>query len=289
MKIIITGLTSYIGNALKNYLSLKTEHDVKIISLRENLNNYNFSDCDVIFHAAGIAHDNAKKIRGSQKNLYYAINTDLTEKLALKAKSEHVKQFIFMSSAIIYGKSSPIGKNKIITRETLPSPESDYAESKLQAEKKLLALEDLSSFKICIIRSPMVYGKNSKSNYKLLSRLARITPVFPKINNVRSMIYIENLTEFIRLMIDNNERGIFFPQNSEWISTPEIIQTIAQVHGRKIILLPAMEVPLKILSLFTPLINKAFGSLAYEKSLSAYKFNYQLFNFHDSITKSEEP
>ena len=287
MRIIITGLTSYVGNALKNYLSSWPNFEIKIISLRENLNALNFKGCDVIFHAAGIAHDNAKKIQGAQNNLYYEINTGLTFKTALKAKSEGVRQFIFMSSAIVYGNSAPIGENKIITSTTQPEPQSDYAESKLQAENKLLALEN-ENFKICIVRAPMIYGKNSKGNYKLLSRLAKSTPIFPKINNTRSMIYIKNLCEFIRLMIINNERGIFLPQNSEYVCTSNLVKEIAKAHGRKIFLIPGFKTLLKILARFTPLINKAFGNLAYDKNLSAYKSDYNIFSFEESIKDSEE-
>ncbi len=287
MRIIITGLTSYIGNALKNYLSAWPEFEIKCVSLREDLSALDFKGYDVIFHAAGIAHDNAKKIAGDKNNLYYEINTDLTFKTALKAKNEGVKQFIFMSSAIIYGNSAPIGENKIITTNTQPAPQSDYAESKLQAENKLLTLQNDDSFKICIIRAPMVYGQNSKGNYKLLSRLAKLTPLFPKINNSRSMIYIKNLCEFVHLMILNNEQGIFWPQNSDYVCTANLVQAIAKTHNRKIFLIPGFKFILKILARFTPLINKAFGSLAYDKNLSEYKFNYNLVNFEDSIKESE--
>ena len=56
----------------------------------------------------------------------------------------------------------------------------------------------------------MIYGKGSKGNYPELSKLAQKLPLFPNIKNERSVLYIENLASFVKLMIDNNENGTFF-------------------------------------------------------------------------------
>ena len=65
-------------------------------------------------------------------------------------------------------------------------------------------------------------------------KLAQKLPVFPDIDNQRSMLHIDNLCEFIRLMIDNEESGLFFPQNREYVKTSEMVKLIAEVHGKKI-------------------------------------------------------
>ena len=109
-----------------------------------------------------------------------------------------------MSSIIVYG-----SKNPLITKSTVPQPDNFYGDSKLKAEKELLLLND-DKFKVVILRPPMIYGKNSKGNYPLLAKIARKSPFFPNIKNQRSMLYIDNLCEFIRLIIDNAEAGIFF-------------------------------------------------------------------------------
>ena len=285
MNILITGKNSYTGTNLANLL-LTHGHKINSLSLHDsNWENENFSGFDSIFHAAGIAHDDAKKINDSSKDLYFEINSNLAYNTALKAKREGVKQFIYMSSAIIYGESAPIGQEKFITRDTTPNPASFY-ESKLLAENLLTPLND-ENFKICILRCPMIYGKSCKGNYPVLAKLAQKLPVFPKINNTRSMLYIKNFAEFVRLIIENQERGIFWPQNNEYSNTSELVKLIAHSHGKKILLLSGFQCALKILAKKIKLVNKAFGSLAYSQDLSVYKQNYRLYSLAQSINETE--
>ena len=133
----------------------------------------------------------------------------------------------------------------------------------------------------------MIYGKNCRGNYPVLSKIARRLPFFPKIKNTRSMLYVKNFAEFVRLMIENNERGIFWPQNGEYSDTSEIVRMIAESHRKKIILLPNCEVLLRGLANFSGLVNKAFGSLTYDMSLSEYRTNYRLYSLKDSIIMTE--
>ena len=191
-----------------------------------------------------------------------------------------------MSSAIVYGNSAPIGKTKIITADTPVSPANCYGDSKVQAEKRLKLLED-ENFKVVILRSPMIYGKGSKGNYSLLAKLALKLPFFPRVQNERSMLYIENLCEFVRLMIENEESGTFFPQNSEYSNTSELVEMIAAAHGKKIKLIGGFTRLLKIMSCFTGLVNKAFGNLTYERSISDYKENYRVAELGDSVKRTE--
>ena len=285
MRVLITGKNSYTGTNLANYLA--GTHKIKTISLRgESWQNESFTKFDTIFHVAGIAHDSAEKISDSQRYLYDEINTTLAYNTAIKAKHDGVKQFIYMSSIIIYGESAPIGREKIITRETQPNPSSYYGESKLNGENLLNTLDD-ENFRVCILRCPMIYGKNCRGNYPVLARLAKKLPFFPKINNARSMLYIKNFVEFVRLIIENQERGIFFPQNSEYSNTSELVKLIAKTHGKKILLLPLCKWPLRFLAHGSRLVNKAFGSLAYSQDLSEYKNNYRLYTLEQSINETE--
>ena len=173
------------------------------------------------------------------------------------------------------------------SRDTIPAPADFYGDSKLQAEKRILPLGD-DAFRIVILRPPMIYGKNSKGNYPILSKIAQRVPIFPRVDNCRSMLYIKNLVEFVRLMIQNDESGIFFPQNAEYSNTSELVKVIAETHGKKIALISGTAWALKLLSYTTGLVNKAFGSLAYDMSMSDYKENYRLYSLQESIRLTEE-
>ena len=287
-RILITGAGSYIGTSFEKYMAQWPEkYQVDTLDMiGDGWKSYDFIGYDTVYHVAGIAHSDNGKISKEKAKLYYEVNTKLTVRTAMKAKKSGVKQFIFMSSAIVYGDSAPIGKKKMITKVTPVCPANCYGDSKVRAEKGLRRLED-DSFKVVILRPPMIYGKGSKGNYPLMSKLAQKMPVFPYVDNCRSMLYIENLMEFVRLMIENEERGTFWPQNAEYSNTSELVRMIAATHGKKTLMLKGCTLPLKIVGLATGLVNKAFGSLAYEQSLSKYKEEYRKTSLPDSIKETE--
>ena len=287
-RVLVTGVNSYIGNAFRSYMEQYPEEAVVDgISVRNDAwKTLDFSGYDCIFDVAGIAHADTGHVSEEVKKRYYAVNCDLTVALAQKAKEEGVRQFIFMSSAIVYGDSAPIGFQRMITRDTPPAPADFYGDSKLQAEKGILPLVD-DHFKIAVLRPPMIYGKGSKGNYPVLSKMAQKLPAFPKVENCRSMLYIGNLVEFVRLVIKNEESGFFFPQNGQYSNTSQLVQMIAEAHGKHIILVGGCTVPLRLLSQATGLVNKAFGSLAYDMSMSEYKENYRRFSLEESIRFTE--
>lgn len=287
-KILITGANSYIGTSFEKYMKKWPEkYLVDTVDMIDgSWRTKDFSDYDCVYHVAGIAHSDTGRVSEEGKALYYQVNTDLTIETAGKAKQDGVKQFIFMSSAIVYGESAPIGKAKVITRDTPVEPANFYGDSKVQAEKGILPLND-ESFHVVILRPPMIYGQGSKGNYPVLSKLAQKLPVFPAVSNQRSMLYIGNLMEFVRLAIENNEQGIFWPQNETYANTTELVKLIAGVHGKKVLLIPGLGWALKLLSHVSGLVNKAFGSLCYERSLSEYRQKYCLFSLEESIAETE--
>lgn len=289
-RVLITGANSYIGTSVENYILTNYSQecqfdtiDMKDGSWREK----DFASYDVVFHVAGIAHSDSGKISEEKEKLYRSINTDLTVETAKKAKADGVKQFIFMSSAIVYGESGNVGKKKEITSQSKTSPANCYGDSKLQAENGLLQLDD-DSFKVCILRPPMIYGEGCKGNYQLLRKFALKFRIFPYVKNERSMLYIKNLCEFVRLMISNGESGIFFPQNAEYTNTSEMVKYIAQAHGRKVFLIKGFGWMIKILGLFTNMAKKAFGNLTYEKELGEYRDDYVKYSLQESIRETEK-
>lgn len=289
-KILITGKGSYIGTSFEKYLNdnYPDEYEVDTLDMLDPAwIEISFSEYDSIFHVAGIAHSDSGKISEEKAKLYYSVNTELTAEVAKKAKLDGARQIIFMSSAIVYGESAPIGKEKLITVDTAPAPLNAYGDSKLQAEKRILPLSD-EKFRVAVLRPPMIYGKGSRGNYPILAKLARRLPFFPRVKNSRSMLYVEHLCEFVRLAVENSEDGIFHPQNREYSNTSELVGMIAASHGKKIALLRGFGPILKLFSLFTGLVNKAFGSLAIDTALSEYKTEYRRFTLEETINRTEK-
>lgn len=280
-KILITGANSYIGTSFERWMKQYAGYKIDTVDTMDGKwKKADFTKYDTVFHVAGLAHSDPKP---EMRDLYYKINTDLAVETAEYAKEHGVKQFIFMSSIIVYGSN-----NNYIDKDTVPTPKNFYGDSKLQADIRLHKLQS-GSFNVVSIRPPMIYGKGSKGNYPRLSALAKKTPVFPSVKNQRSMLHIDNLCEFIRLMIDNNEHGIFYPQNREYVSTAELVKTIAELKGKKVIMLPWFDPLLKALSKKMTTFNKLFGDLVYDKNMSAYNdWSYCVNDFEESIRKTEE-
>ena len=289
-RILITGANSYIGTSFEKYIkeNYPGQYEIDTVDMIDgSWREKSFSGYDSVFHVAGIAHSDSGKISPEKEKLYYAVNTDLTVETAKKAKADGAGQFIFMSSAIVYGDSAPIGKDKLITKDTPVSPANCYGDSKVQAENGIRPLND-ETFKVVILRPPMIYGKGSKGNYPLLSKIAQKTPVFPYVENERSMLYIENLCEFVRLMIENGEAGTFWPQNEEYSNTSEQVKMIAEAHGKRVWMVRGFGWALKLLSHMTPVVNKAFGSLRYDMGMSGYSSKYAHYTLIESIKRTED-
>lgn len=283
-KVLITGKNSYIGIHVRDELLkypdayVVEELDVKDSSWK----NFDFSKFDVVFHVAGLAHSTPDE---SQRNHYYRVNTDLAYDVAKTAKLQGVKQFIFMSSIIVYG-SGTVGEPRIIDASTELNPDNFYGDSKKQAEIKLNTLR-CDHFKIAIVRPPMVYGKNSKGNYPLLSKFAKKTFIFPTIQNQRSMLYLGNLVEFIKCAIDYDCDGVYLPQNNEYVSTVKLVQTISSAVNHKILFVGIFNPFIKFFK-NKSVVNKVFGNLIIDRSLSTYDFDYNKYNFEESIRLTEE-
>lgn len=283
-KILITGQNSYIGNKFEEWVSQwPDDYQITKISVRnDDWKNQNWSMYDVVLNVAGIAHNSSD---ATLEELYYQVNRDLTVELAGKAKTDEVKQFIHLSSMIVYGASKTV--NGMITNDTKPVPANFYGDSKLQGELGIMPLAD-DIFKIVIIRPPMIYGKGSKGNYPLLSKLAQKTPLFPDFKNQRSMLHIDNLNEFIRLLIENEDSGIYHPQNEEYVVTSDLVRAIALVHHHNIHFTKVANPIIRRLKKKISLLEKVFGNQLYDNDISKYKYGkYQIRNFLESINITE--
>lgn len=297
-RVLVTGAGSYIGTAVRKWLSAFGGHyEVEELNMHGDLwKDYDFSKYDTIFHVAGIAHADTGGVSKEQKQLYYEVNRDLAVQTAKKAKASGVKQFIYMSSMIIYGESiRPFQGRFRITAMTRPQPANFYGNSKWQGDRGVRELET-PDFKVCVLRPPMIYGTGSKGNYRMLAKLAVKAPVFPLVYNERSVLHIDHLCEFVRLMIENEEAGVFFPQDAAYADTCSLVALVAKAHGKKIrlwkTLAPGVRLASKVPGRIGRLADKAFGSFSYEMSLSEYpKGDYRLHNLEQSIfvTENESP
>lgn len=268
-RILITGSNSYIGTNVERYLSQYSDsYFVQTVNVKNNQwKNMDFSSIDVILHVAGIAHVKESKINA---HLYYDVNEKLAIDIAEKAKSEGVKQFIVLSTMSVYGLN--VGH---ITKKTIPSPINNYGKSKYNADIKLGKMR-CNTFKVAILRPPMVYGKGCKGNYQILRKFALGSPVFPDYRNKRSMIYIGNLIFFIKQLIDNEDEGLFFPQDSEYVCTTEMVKQIAKFNEKKIKTSTFFNFFIYILLKFNlSIFEKVFGDLTYEKVDLVQKYSFK--------------
>lgn len=279
MNILITGAGSYVGTSVERWIKNHSNHRVDTLDmLKDTWRNTDFSQYDVVYHVAGIAHVNAK---ANMEALYYKVNRDLTIEVAQIAKKAGVKQFIFMSSMIVFHESRSL-KPEMIKSDTLPCPNGFYGDSKLQAEKGLHELES-DTFKVCILRPPMIYGPNSKGNFPRLIKLAAKTPVFPNFHNQRSMLYIDNLAEFVLQAVNRQLAGTFYPQNCELSDTVEIIRYFAKAQHHHVYFAKWLNPFVRIASHFLQPINKMFGTYYYAPEMSQMPFEYQLVSFEESL------
>ena len=284
MNILITGAGSYVGTQVENWLKKDGQFRVDAVdTFGENWKKADYTQYEVVYHVAGIAHVNADP---KMEPLYYQVNRDLTIEIARHAKAAGVKLFIFMSSMIVFHESQSL-KPEVLTKDTPPNPNGFYGDSKLQAELGLKELE-CETFKVCILRPPMIYGPNSKGNFPRLAKLAVKTPLFPAYHNKRSMLFIDNLSEFVKQAILRQLSGTFYPQNRELADTVEIIRFFAKEAGHKIWITRLLNPFVWLGSFVLQPINKMFATYYYDPSMSQMDFDYQLVSFEESLQRVAE-
>lgn len=288
-RVLITGANSYIGVSTERYLARWPEaYQVDTVDMVDgSWRERSFRGYDVVLHVAGLVHQPRTKDDPTEAERYDRINHLLAVETAEKAKAEGVKQFLFLSSASVYGINAPVGKVITITRNTPLNPTDNYGISKKNAEEGLRKLQ-AAGFQVAIVRPPMIYGKGCKGNYQTMAKLAKKLPVFPWVDNRRSMLYVDNLAEFLRLLIDDEADGTFCPQNNEYVNTSEMVNLIAHANGRNILLIHGFTWALKLLRPLTGIVDKAFGSLCYDYELSCYNKDYCVKNLQESIMETEK-
>jgi NAD-binding protein len=279
-KVLITGANSFVGTSVENWLLRDLERYCvdTIDTIDDKWKDADFSKYDVVFHVAGIAHVDPKP---SLAPLYYKVNRDLTVEIAKQAKACGVKQFIFMSSMIVYHASKSL-KGTIIDEKTKPAPNDFYGDSKLQAENGLKELAS-DDFVVTILRPCMIYGSNGKGNFQRLAALALKTPLFPAWHNKRSMLYIDNLCEFVRQAIDRRLSGTFCLQNREYADTVEIVRYFAEKADHRVLFSRMFNPFVWMGSFVLKPLCKMFANQYYTQEATSFGFDYQIVSFEDSL------
>lgn len=285
MKVLITGKNSYIGTHVRDFL-MEYGHIVdELDTLTEEWKTYDYSSFDAIVHVAAIVHENAKK---SSEELFRAVNTELPYNIARLAKKAGVKQFVFMSTMAVYGCEKKLPKGNVIDENTPLNPKTLYGRSKLEAEKLLMALQD-ESFHVAIIRPPNVYGKDCPGNYmNAFKKIALKIPVFPDAfrESRQSMLYIDNLSYLINLLLETINNGIYHPQDDQIPNTCELIKTISSCLEIKRNFSCVFGLFVRIIC-FIPIIKKVYGGVSYSNKISSFFDNrFQVVSFVDGIKKT---
>lgn len=285
-KVMLFGIGGYIGSKFIEYIknNYPNWHIDTISSMNMEWTTADFTGYDAIYNVSGLAHANAR--HGSEE-LYYQVNGQLPIDVALKAKTEGVPLFVHMSSQIVYGDMSGIGEEKMITLDTIPSESTIYGKSKMMAERGLQELIN-DNFQVAIMRPPLIYSEFARDNFPRLVNFAKKMPLFPKIENKQSMVYVDNLCELVRLIIENNKGGIYYPQQECYIKTSKIVADIAEAVGNKMWQTSIFNPALRLLSRIPQLgfINKAFGSIAYDMNMSNhFDGKYRVVSYEESIRR----
>lgn len=283
MKVLIVGKDSYIGNHIDEWLKKHKHKVTQLDVLNDSWREYDYSSFDSIIHVAGIVH----RPNCQDWELYKKVNADMPVAIANIAKTQGVRQYIFLSSMGIYGKKKELHSN-IIDIDTIPSPNSMYGRSKLMAEEGLKKLQD-KNFNVVCIRPPSVYGKGCKGGY--ISGFASIVRKIPFIpiayeNVKQSFLYVENLAELVRILLERRWSGTFCPQDDKAVSANELLKAIANGMGVKKHGSRVLGYCVHLLS-FLSIVKKAYGGIEYSKSLSTFNsINYVVVPFEEGMRRA---
>ena len=282
MNVLIIGKDSYIGNHIDEWLSKAGWHITQLDVLTDEWKNYDYSTFNAIVHVAGIVHRPDCK----DWDLYRRVNTEMPIAIAKMAKNAGVRQYVYFSTQGVYPVGKELQPNIIDENCELGSP-SMYGKSKLMAEEGLSELQD-ASFNVSFVRPPSVFGKGCKGNY--ISRfvsVARLLPVIPyAYNEVRQdFIYIDNLSELVRLIIVKDLHGPFCPHDGV-VSANELLETICKGIGKKYRSSKFLGWFVPYFK-FLPIVKKAYGGMEYSKSLAEITgIDYVVVPFEEGMRRT---
>ena len=264
MNILIIGKNSYIGNHIDEWLTNKGHKVAQLDVLTEDWRDFDYRPFDAIVHVAGIVHRPDCQDWG----LYKSVNADMPITIATAAKAQGVRQYVYFSTMGVYDAGKKL-TSSVVDENTPLRSTSMYGKSKLMAEEGLVKLQD-NEFVVAVVRPPSVYGKGCKGGYITgFTRIARELPVIPRAyeDARQSFIYIDNLSECVRIIIENGLSGAFCPQDDEIPNANRLLEVICSGIGKKYHSSRVLGYCLELFS-FIPLVKKAYGGIEYSRHLS---------------------
>ena len=204
--------------------------------------------CDALVHLAARTH------RGEDATMrddFFRINVEGTRGLVDAALAAGVRRVVFVSSAKVYGESSPPdaqGRPHAFTATDVPRPAGPYGASKLAAEELLRGRCETAQAALTILRPPLVYGPGNKANLLALMRaIERGVPLpLGSIRNARSLVFVDHLAELIVAALAQAAGTRLYPVADVELSTPALIEALAAGLRKPARLLPC---PVALLSL----------------------------------------
>lgn len=226
---IITGATGFIGQNLQAFFR-ETEISTHDFSLWDADWKEKFPQTgDALIHLAGKAHDTKNTADPEE---YFQVNTELTQHVFDRFLQSEIRDFIFFSSV----KAVADSVEGVLTEETVPNPQTPYGQSKLQAEKYLMAQPLPEGKRLIILRPCMIHGPGNKGNLNLLYKVVKKGIPWPlaDFENKRSFLSVDNLCFLIAEILKNKSlpSGTYQCADDKAISTNELVTVIAQTLNK---------------------------------------------------------
>lgn len=286
MNILITGKDSYIGTHIKAHLEQSGHTAQELDTIGDTWQQAELSRYDAVVHVAAIVHEDAKT---ASQELFEKVNVELPVAIAEKAKAAGVKHFVFLSTMAVYGADKALtAEDSTVRTDAELKPVSLYGKSKLEAEHRLSELTE-DSFCVSFVRPPNVYGPGCKGNYMpLFRKLSKLLYICPRaFTDVRqSMLYIDNLSELIRLIVEQRRGGVFLPQDDVIPSTVDLIVGIRRAHGKKTHCSGFLGLFVRLFGTLSP-VKKLYGGVCYaEQDSDCFDYQYRIVPFETGLYRT---
>jgi UDP-glucose 4-epimerase len=265
---LITGSSGFIGTSFIKWATGINITEVDLLT--SPVETIDFSGIDSVLHLAALVH----QMKGAPEEAYFRVNRDLAFDVAKRAKEQGVKQFVLMSTAKVFGESTTGKPAWNEHSECIPC--DAYGKSKYEAEMLIRRLED-DSFKVAVVRSPLVYGPGVKANMYSLIKLVDKVPVLPLkgIGNKRSVVYVGNLVALLQRIINLQISGTFIAGDQQPVSTTHLIELIAMGFNKSSYLIKIPDSSVRLATKFMPaIVERLFGSLELDNISTNEKLNF---------------